>query len=67
MNIRTITYFTDPGYPIVADRVTTAGKVTAEIRAALKDAGYTVQSARLATPPFPKILAGDAWNARMER
>jgi uncharacterized protein (UPF0210 family) len=60
MNIRTITYFTDPGYPIVADRVATAGKVTAEIRAALKDAGYAVQSTRLAVPPFPKVLAGDA-------
>jgi hypothetical protein len=56
MNIRSITYCVDPAVPIATERLTQAGKAVTEIRAALESAGYTVQSARLATPPFPRLL-----------
>lgn len=60
MNIRTITYFLDPHYPLVEERLRTAGEAVAEIKAALQAAGYTVQTTRLACDPFAKIVHGDA-------
>jgi hypothetical protein len=60
MNIRTLTYFVDPSFPVVAERVAAAGNVLAEIKSALEDAGYEVQTVRLASAPFPKVLEGDA-------
>jgi hypothetical protein len=56
MNIRTITYFCDPGWPVSTDRLTAVGQVVSEIRTALQGAGYTVQTTRLAAPPFPVTL-----------
>ena len=60
MNIRTITYFLDPGFPLADDRFADAGQVTSEVKDALTEAGYTVQSLRLAITPFPRVLNGDA-------
>ncbi len=60
MNIRTITCFIDPGYPVDDERLAAAGRATGEIRAALQEAGYTVQTTRLAITPFPRVLGGDA-------
>ncbi len=62
MNIRTITYFLDPHYPLAQERLANAGAAVAEIKASLQAAGYTVQTTRLACDPFPKIL-GDARKA----
>lgn len=56
MNIRTITCFVDPGYPIDDARLATAGQVAADLRSALHEAGYNVQTVRLAITPFPKVL-----------
>jgi uncharacterized protein (UPF0210 family) len=60
MQIRTITYFVDPGFPLVDDRIAAAGRVTAEVKASLAEAGYTVQTVRLALPPFGQVLGGNA-------
>ncbi len=64
MNIRTITCFADPGFPVDDERLAAAGQAAAEIRAALEEAGYTVQTVRLAITPFPQVLGqsgqGDA-------
>ena len=59
MVIRTVTYFVEPGYPLADDRFADAGRVTSEVRQALTEAGYTVQTARLAISPFPRVLNGD--------
>ena len=60
MNIRTITCFADPGYPVADERLAAAGQAAADLRSALRDAGYTVQTVRLAITPFPRALGGDA-------
>jgi uncharacterized protein len=53
MEIRTITYMDNPGNPASAEKMAAAGRHIGAIRSALKDAGYKVQSARFAAPPFP--------------
>ena len=58
MHIRTVTYFVDPGYPLAEDRLAAAGSAVTAIKDALGEAGYTVQTTRLALPPFPRLLAG---------
>lgn len=52
MNIRSVTYFDQLGYPFNEERVAAAGKFLAEARQAFVDAGFTVQSTRLALPPL---------------
>jgi uncharacterized protein (UPF0210 family) len=59
MNIRTITYFLDPGFPLADERFAAAGQAVGEAKAALVEAGYTVQTTRLAMTPFPRVLGGD--------
>lgn len=60
MHIRTITYFLDLPFPITDDRFEAAGHAVNEVRAALGEAGYTVQTTRLASAPFPRVVGGDA-------
>lgn len=57
MNIRSITYFDALGFPLDKTRLGAAGKFLAEARAAFEDAGFTVQSTRLALPPLAKTFA----------
>ena len=59
MDIRTVTYFLDPGYPLADDRIADAGQFSSAVKAALAEAGYTVQTLRLAITPFPRVLNGD--------
>ncbi|MGH2521527.1 MAG: DUF711 family protein [Anaerolineales bacterium] len=59
MNIRTVTYFVDPAFPLTDERLAAGGRAMAEIRAALEAGGYIVQTVRLATTPFPRALNGD--------
>jgi hypothetical protein len=56
MNLRTLTYFVDPGFPVAIERINAAGKTLAGLKAAFKDAGYTVQMLRLASTPFPRVV-----------
>jgi len=51
MNIRALTGFLDPGWPIDPRRIASAATCLTAVRKALKDGGYEVQSLRLATPP----------------
>jgi hypothetical protein len=56
MNIRSITAFPDVSYPLESKSVSEAGEVLRAVREALTGAGYTVQTTRLATQPFPSVL-----------
>jgi len=56
MKIRSITYFCNPKFPFDEKIVQAAGTFLAEARSAYEAAGYEVQTVRLATTPFPKLL-----------
>lgn len=59
MKIRSITCFTNPGWPLQPHRLEAAAKLVAAARSALTAAGYEVQTTRLATVPFPELLGED--------
>lgn len=56
MKIRSITYFCNPKYPLEEKILQKAGTFLAEAKSAYEAAGYEVQTVRLATIPFPKLL-----------
>lgn len=56
MKIRSITYFCDPKYPLRETALHEAGKFAERAKAAYEAAGYEVQTLRLATIPFPRLL-----------
>jgi len=56
MKIRSITYFCNPKFPLDEKIVQAAGTFLAEAKSAYEAAGYEVQTVRLATTPFPKLL-----------
>ena len=56
MKIRSITYFCDPRHPLDEGVIRAAGEFLAKATAAYQAGGYEVQSTRLATIPFPKLL-----------
>jgi uncharacterized protein len=56
MKIRSITYFCNPKYPLEEKILRKAGIFLAEAKSAYEAAGYEVQTVRLATIPFPKLL-----------
>ena len=58
MKIRSITYFLNPKYPLDENALRKAGEFLAEAKSAYETAGYEVQTTRLATTPFPKLLNG---------
>jgi uncharacterized protein (UPF0210 family) len=51
VNIRALTGFLDPGWPLEPRRVVEMANLLARLRQALGDTGYEVQTLRLATPP----------------
>lgn len=51
MNVRAVTAFLDPGWPVEPEPIEVAGAAAAAIRTGLEEAGYQVQTLRLATPP----------------
>ena len=63
MNIRALTGFVDPGWPIRPDRISTVAEILKAVREGMLAAGYGVQSLRLATPPLsemaPKVPLDD--------
>ena len=59
MEIRSITYFTDITYPLDEGPIAGAGRFLSRARAAFEAAGFRVQTVRLATQPFPAILADE--------
>jgi uncharacterized protein len=58
VRIRSLTYFANPGFPLNVQRVADAGDMLTRARHAIQNIGYEVQTLRMATPPFPRILAG---------
>jgi uncharacterized protein (UPF0210 family) len=59
LKIRSITYFCNPGWPLEDWKIEQAGKFLAEAKADFEEAGFEVQSTRLATVPFLEILGAD--------
>lgn len=57
MEIRSLTCFVDVELPMQAAQWRQVARFAARARAMFTDAGYPVQSVRLATQPFPKMLA----------
>lgn len=56
MKIRSITYFCNPKYPLEEKILREAGDFLSKAKSAFESAGYEVQTTRLATIPFPKLL-----------
>lgn len=56
MKIRSITYFCNPKYPLNEKILQKAGEFLVEAKSAYEEAGYEVQTTRLATVPFPQLL-----------
>jgi uncharacterized protein (UPF0210 family) len=56
MKIRSITYFCNPKYPLDEKILQTAGEFLSKAKSVFESAGYEVQTVRLATIPFPKLL-----------
>ena len=59
MKIRSITYFCNPGWPLDKKKLQAAGTFLAEAKTNFEEAGYEVQTRRLATIPFPLLLGAD--------
>jgi uncharacterized protein (UPF0210 family) len=58
MKIRSITYFLNPKYPLDEKALQKAGEFLVQAKSTYEAAGYQVQTTRLATIPFPKLLSG---------
>ena len=62
MKIRSITYFCNPQYPLDEKVLQQAGKFLGKARSAYEAAGYEVQTVRVATVPFPRLLGAENIN-----
>ena len=62
MKIRSITYFCNPKFPLDDKILQTAGTFLADAKSAYEAAGYEVQTVRIATSPFPKLLGEENIN-----
>lgn len=60
MKIRSITYFMNVGWPLKEERIQTAGIFLSTARKAFEAAGYTVQTTRIASVPFTRLLGADS-------
>jgi uncharacterized protein (UPF0210 family) len=58
MKIRSITCFLNPEYPLKEDKIAKAGEAARGAVEAYWNAGYEVQTTRLATIPFAKLFSG---------
>lgn len=56
MKIRSITYFCNPGYPLKENILREAGDFLSKAKSAYESAGYEVQTVRVATVSFAKLL-----------
>lgn len=63
MRIRSITYFCNPKYPLDENILRKAGEFLSNAKSAFESAGYEVQTVRLATIPFPKLLGEENINS----
>jgi hypothetical protein len=58
VNIRSITTLIDLTYPLPPETLLRAGELAGDVRGALTEAGFTVQTLRLAAQPLGEALAG---------
>ena len=58
MKIRSITYFCNPKYPLDEKSIQMAGEFLVQARSTYEAAGYEVQTTRIATVSFAKLLSG---------
>jgi hypothetical protein len=58
MKIRSVTYFDNPGNPILDDFLKQAEFFFKEARTRFQAAGLDPQTLRFASPPFPLFLEG---------
>lgn len=56
MKIRSITFFCNPSWPLDRAKLQQAADFAAAARTTFEQAGFEVQTVRLATPPFPQLL-----------
>jgi uncharacterized protein len=61
MNIRSITYFINPGWPIDRQALELASRFIQAARLRFSEAGYTVQTVRLATVPYATLGSPADW------
>jgi uncharacterized protein (UPF0210 family) len=66
MKIRSITYFCNPKYPLEEKVLQKAGKFLADAKSTYEAAGYEVQTVRLATIPFPRLLGDENFDKLLE-
>lgn len=66
MKIRSITLFLNPGWPLNTPLIRQAGETALRAKEQFIAAGYEVQTARLATIPFPQLFADLASNERLQ-
>lgn len=59
MEIRSITYFCHPGAPLNAQVIHQAGEFIRAARRLVDESGFSMQTTRLATVPFPEYLPVD--------
>lgn len=60
MKIRSITYFMNVGWPMKEDRIQSAGIFLSTARKAFEEAGYEIQTTRIASVPFTRLLGPDS-------
>lgn len=60
MKIRSITYFMNVGWPMKEERIQDAGIFLSTARTAFENAGYVVQTTRIASMPFTRLLGAEA-------
>ena len=60
MKIRSITYFMNVGWPMKEDRIQAAGIFLSTARKAFEEAGYEIQTTRIASVPFTRLLGPDS-------
>ena len=66
MKIRSITYFCDPQWPLDDVVLQQGGEFITGARSAYESVGYEVQTVRLATKPFPKLISSGTANFSAE-
>ncbi len=59
INVRTITYGSNPGWPLDKAALADAGRVARAVRQAIESGGHTVQTTRYASCPFGDLVSAE--------
>lgn len=66
MNVRALTAFIDPGWPLVPERIGSIAECLKAVKTGLIETGYKVQTLRLATPPPSEMSRAVAPEERID-